>query len=131
MRIGVFPFSLLSFANIYSDPSEYAKLGMAPLWLEIMENIVPWLREEDFEVETPRLAVFSGHDTTIMPLLASLGPKLWNDTDWAPYASMLVIEVRSMYGHCVFQQRHYCCCWKLNIHTLLCFSNRVFFRFTS
>jgi ubiquitin-like domain-containing CTD phosphatase 1 len=93
MRIGVFPFSLLSYANIYPYPSEYAKLGM--------ENIAPWLEEEDLKVDFPKLAVFAGHDTTIMPLLASLGPELWNDTDWAPYASMLVIEVRSMYGHCV------------------------------
>jgi hypothetical protein len=79
---------------------------MAPLWLEIMENVAPWLQEEDYEVNFPKLAVFSGHDTTIMPLLASLGPLLWNDTDWAPYASMLVIEVRSIiyiyiYGHSV------------------------------
>jgi hypothetical protein len=28
-----------------------------------------------------------------MPLLALIGPKLWNNTDWAPYASMLLIEI--------------------------------------
>ena len=61
-----------------------------------MENIHPILNPEKGERERPppKLAVFSGHDTTVMPLLASLGPHLWNDTDWPPYASMLLIEVR-------------------------------------
>jgi hypothetical protein len=75
--------------------SEYAKLAMGPLWAEIMDNINPWLNQFDSPDDTPgpKLALYSGHDTTIMPLLASLDPSLWNDTDWAPYASMLLIEV--------------------------------------
>jgi ubiquitin-like domain-containing CTD phosphatase 1 len=31
-----------------------------------------------------------------MPLLASIGPNLWNDTDWPPYASMLLIEIHEL-----------------------------------
>ena len=80
--------------------SEHAKLGMGPLWAEIMDNINMFIGEEAANEAAnealplaPRLALFSGHDTTIMPLLASLGPKLWNDTDWASYASMFIIEV--------------------------------------
>jgi hypothetical protein len=66
---------------------------MAPLWAEIIENIHP-IVDPERDQPPPKLAVFSAHDTTVMPLLASLGPKLWNDTDWPPYASMLNIEVR-------------------------------------
>jgi ubiquitin-like domain-containing CTD phosphatase 1 len=39
-----------------------------------------------------RLALFLGHDTTILPLLVSLSPNLW-DGQWAPYAAMMIIEV--------------------------------------
>ncbi len=75
--------------------AEIAKLSMGPLWAEIMENIHPWLYPDDFPKNTraPKLAIFSGHDTTIMPLLASIDPNLWNDTEWAPYASMMLVEV--------------------------------------
>jgi hypothetical protein len=57
-----------------------------------MDNINMFIDVEVIPV-APRLAVFSGHDTTITPLLASLGPKLWNDTFRPPYASMFIIEV--------------------------------------
>jgi hypothetical protein len=73
----------------------FAKLAMGPLWAEIMDNINPWLQQFDNPDDTPgpKFALYSGHDTTIMPLLASLDPALWNDTEWAPYASMMLIEV--------------------------------------
>ena len=95
MMLFGFIYSFFAFVFI-----AYAKLSMAPLWAEIMENINRFLVEEDtayFEDYPPRLALFSAHDTTVMPLLASLGPKLWNDTDWAPYASMMIIEVSLNY----------------------------------
>lgn len=74
----------------------YAKLSMAPLWAEIMEIINKVIGEDggDSFTVTPKLALYSGHDSTIMPLLASLGPNLWNDTEWAPYAAMVLLEVR-------------------------------------
>jgi hypothetical protein len=61
-----------------------------------MDNINSYLDKSVSSGATPapKFALFSGHDTTIMPLLASLDPGLWNDTDWAPYASMVLIEVR-------------------------------------
>jgi len=79
--------------------AEWAKLALGPLWYEIMKNINAYLKEDDDDVAVtaPRLALFAGHDTTLMPLLASLGPHLWNDTDWPPYASMILIEVRYMH----------------------------------
>lgn len=82
----------------YND-AEYAKLSMAPLWAEIMDRINPLVNDEtvdQFGRIIPKLALFSGHDTTIMPLLATLGPDLWGDKDWAPYASMLLIEIHEM-----------------------------------
>ena len=44
----------------------------------------------------PKLALFSGHDTTLMPILATLGENVWDGTDWAPYASMLQIEIHEI-----------------------------------
>jgi hypothetical protein len=80
------------------NESQFAKLALGPLWYEIMKNINPYLEGDESQgtITAPKLALFSGHDTTIMPLLASIGPKLWNDTDWAPYASMLLIEIHEL-----------------------------------
>jgi len=81
--------------------SEFAKLSMGPLWAEIKDIWELFLTRDgngknphgaDGTVP-PRLALYSAHDTTISPLLASISPSLWNDTDWAPYASMLLIEI--------------------------------------
>ncbi len=69
--------------------AEYAKLGIGPLWFEIMKHINHVLEDKP----APKLALFAGHDTTLMPLLATLGPDLWKDTEWAGYASMMLIEV--------------------------------------
>jgi ubiquitin-like domain-containing CTD phosphatase 1 len=41
----------------------------------------------------PKLALFSGHDTTLMPILATLGGDVWAGAEWAPYASMILIEL--------------------------------------
>lgn len=44
----------------------------------------------------PKLALFSGHDTTLMPMLATLGDKVWSGTEWAPYASIILIEIHEI-----------------------------------
>ena len=60
-----------TFPYKYNDAA-LAKLGMGPLWKEIMTNILPvvgasgsytFVRENP-----PKLALFSGHDTTLMPI---------------------------------------------------------------
>lgn len=83
----------------YND-SEYAKLALGPLWYEIVQNIHPYLDAapdtSPNDIKAPKLALFSGHDTTIMPLLASLGTALWKDTDWAPYAALMTIELHEL-----------------------------------
>jgi len=77
--------------------AEWSKLAFGPLWYEIMKNINPHLKDDDDDtIAAPKLALFAGHDTTLMPLLASLGPNLWNNTDWPPYASMLLIEIHEL-----------------------------------
>lgn len=80
----------------------YAKLAMGPMWAEILANIEPIIHADDRGPPPNRLALFSGHDTTILPLLISLGPDVW-DGEWPPYASMMIIEVRIVgviFGHC-------------------------------
>lgn len=78
--------------TIKAGDAEYAKLAMRPLWYEIMSKINPHIQGATGNLN--KLALFSGHDSTIMPLLASLG--VWNDTSWAPYASMVVIELHEL-----------------------------------
>ena len=76
------------------NDGEYAKLAMGPLWSEILENIRPIINPDDRQPPPNRLALVSGHDTTILPLLVTLGPGVW-DGQWPPYASMMIIEVRT------------------------------------
>jgi len=76
-----------------ANDAEYAKLGIGPLWFEIMEHVRPHLQKQMHDV---KLSVFSGHDTTLMPLLAALDPKLWDDKEWPPYASMIVLEIHEL-----------------------------------
>ena len=76
------------------DVLEYAKLAMGPLWAEIMDHILPVVNDdqEDRGRTAAKLAIFSGHDTTIMMILESLGSKV-KAIEWPPYASMILIEV--------------------------------------
>ena len=81
----------------------YAKLGMGPLWHEILSNIRPVVVETDRAAEDgggvpPKLALFSGHDSTLQPLLASLGENVWDGRLWSPYASSLLIEIHKVSG---------------------------------
>jgi hypothetical protein len=86
------------------DHSAYAKCAMGPLWSEIVANLrsalVPFVLADKGDNASPgkspavpRLAYYSGHDSTISQLLASLGSKVWRLTDSVPYASLLVLEV--------------------------------------
>eukprot|EP00591_Stephanopyxis_turris_P006030 CAMPEP_0195520266 /NCGR_PEP_ID=MMETSP0794_2-20130614/16500_1 /TAXON_ID=515487 /ORGANISM="Stephanopyxis turris, Strain CCMP 815" /LENGTH=578 /DNA_ID=CAMNT_0040649589 /DNA_START=73 /DNA_END=1809 /DNA_ORIENTATION=- len=71
----------------------YSKLGMGPLWHEIKGPLEQTKQVSSLDGmkdhEIPRLLLYSGHDWTLMPLLASL--EVW-DGVWTPYASMLVVE---------------------------------------
>ncbi|GAX14564.1 lysosomal acid phosphatase [Fistulifera solaris] len=75
-----------------ANDAEYSKLAMGPLWAEIMDNVDRVIAENDDTY--PRLALFSGHDTTIIGLLASLS-KVY-DGSWPPYASKLLLEIHEI-----------------------------------
>ena len=77
---------------VTANEAEYAKLAMQPMWNEIMMKVFPYV--QGISIGLNKLALYSGHDTTVIPLLASLG--VWNDTAWPPYASMIVIELHEM-----------------------------------
>jgi Histidine phosphatase superfamily (branch 2) len=79
--------------NLQANDGEYAKLAMNPLLVEIMGKVYPHVHSAD-TTGLPKLSLFSGHDTTILPLLASIGA--WNDTEWVPYASMVLIELHEL-----------------------------------
>ena len=85
-----------TFPYKYNDGA-YSKLGMGPLWLEIMSNILQIVDSTNHPTTSgmppPKLALFSGHDTTLMPILATLGEQVWSGKEWSPYASMLQIEI--------------------------------------
>jgi ubiquitin-like domain-containing CTD phosphatase 1 len=74
-----------------ANDAEYSRLAMGPLWAEIMDNVD---RVIDNQSDAPRLALFSGHDTTIIGLLASLS-KVY-DGSWPPYASQLLLEIHEI-----------------------------------
>lgn len=64
---------------------------MGPLWSEIFDEILPIIEGGDRGAAMNKLHVISSHDTTIIPLLASLG--IWSLDDWPPYASMFLLEL--------------------------------------
>lgn len=68
---------------------------MGPLWADIMDHIHPVVDDEwetDDRTRPPaKLAIYSGYDSTIMEILASLGA--WEAKEWPPYASMVLLEV--------------------------------------
>ena len=72
--------------------SKYSKLAMVPLWSEIRSIFLRTNNSNDQTPPLPKFALFSGHDTTMMPLLASLDTDMDLDSFWPPYASMLLIE---------------------------------------
>jgi len=76
---------------VHNDAA-YSKLGMGPLWYEIIANIKPFL-DGDTSKPLTKLALFSGHDSTIEPLLASLGKNVWDGKVWVPYATIFNIEI--------------------------------------
>ncbi|KAL7463246.1 hypothetical protein ACHAXS_003618 [Conticribra weissflogii] len=96
-RIANYAIKSHNFPYQYNDGA-YAKLGMGPLWKEIVSNILPIVDSANYPSTTPppKMALFSGHDTTLMPILATLGPEVWHAYEWAPYASMILIEIHEV-----------------------------------
>ncbi len=90
----------------YNDAA-FSKLAFGPLWVEILSNILSFVPEASWSDlvpqmkgrlrnPSPKLALFSAHDTTILPILATLGQDVWDGEEWAPYASMIVVELHNI-----------------------------------
>mmetsp|Transcript_2565 Transcript_2565/g.4133 ORF Transcript_2565/g.4133 Transcript_2565/m.4133 type:complete len:601 (-) Transcript_2565:128-1930(-) len=93
-RLTKFDTQRAVFPYIYND-GEYSKVAMGPLWAEIFEAIEPIVNGgSDRGLSDNKLHVVSGHDTTLVPLLASLG--IWNVEMWPAYASMMLLEVHEL-----------------------------------
>eukprot|EP00923_Selenidium_pygospionis_P038577 GHVN01067210.1.p1 GENE.GHVN01067210.1~~GHVN01067210.1.p1 ORF type:complete len:695 (+),score=76.36 GHVN01067210.1:7954-10038(+) len=71
---------LAAMESLYSDGGIQAKLDEPP----------------------PALALFSGHDTTVMPFLASMGKDVFSGT-WPPYASIIVFELLELESELFFR----------------------------
>jgi hypothetical protein len=82
-----------SYLNLYNN-SEYAKLAMGNTMWHLRQNIENVVNNiSGFNSGPPyKLVVMAGHDTTIMPVLASLLGDAW-DRVWPGYASLLTIEL--------------------------------------
>lgn len=64
----------------------WSKLAMARLGRELLQHSRAAVEQR---LGRPKLALWSGHDTTVMPLMAALGV---HDGHWAPYAANFVVE---------------------------------------
>ncbi|KAG0021459.1 Acid phosphatase-like protein 2 [Podila clonocystis] len=89
--------SALETAALYRDAPEsreYLRLGMGPLAKDIVDNFVTATQRTTVfrrsSSTVPQFKLYSGHDTTIAPLLGLLES---TDMRWPPYASNLIFEL--------------------------------------
>ncbi|KAG0025824.1 hypothetical protein BGZ82_009818 [Podila clonocystis] len=89
--------SALETAALYRDAPEsreYLRLGMGPLAKDIVDNFVTATQRTTVfrrsSSTVPQFKLYSGHDTTIAPLLGLLESA---DMRWPPYASNLIFEL--------------------------------------
>ncbi|KAG0197241.1 hypothetical protein BGX28_009254 [Mortierella sp. GBA30] len=100
--------------EVYRDMKgihDVLQLGMGPLTNEIKQNLLTAMGNGKV-----RLHFYSGHDTTVMPLLGMLNAR---DLRWPPYASNILIElwktqkgehfVRVLYNHKVLETKSEWC----------------------
>ena len=85
-----------SMIMTYND-AEYSKLAMGPLWHDIVTELRAVVDGSDVTCcprrRPAKVSLYGAHDTTIMPLLASLGAF---DGTWPPYASYMIIELHRL-----------------------------------
>ncbi|CCI44788.1 unnamed protein product [Albugo candida] len=80
------------------NDSWYSKVAMQPLFRDMINNIDDAIGNEE---NYAKLAIFMGHDATLMPFLAALQRDNWNKT-WTPYAGAFVLELyKTTNGHAV------------------------------
>mmetsp|Transcript_14466 Transcript_14466/g.27210 ORF Transcript_14466/g.27210 Transcript_14466/m.27210 type:complete len:715 (+) Transcript_14466:2394-4538(+) len=109
-RLNKYSFQPYNYVLRYNNAA-YSKLAFGPMWVEILANMLPFIPFFKWQVilpqmvkevkepsNAPLLSLFSAHDTTILPILATLGENVWDGQTWAPYASLIVVEVHKV-GH--------------------------------
>jgi hypothetical protein len=69
------------------------KLSLYPFMKEIRDKLFESVTVEKVGAASPRLTLFSGHDTVIAPVLAALGVYHGDMCVWPPYASRIVFEL--------------------------------------
>jgi len=85
--------------NYQLNNSELAISQLGSFAAELVNNIQAFIKGDDM----PKYLVFSGHDTTVGPLLASLNAY---DGQWPPYASHIELELWSDAGKYYVQLKY-------------------------
>jgi len=80
-------YAQLGFFNDSRTQYNFMEIAMSKFISEFTERIVAVSKGNSNE----KVAIFSGHDTTLLPVLMALGA--WTDGEWPPYASMIRIEL--------------------------------------
>jgi hypothetical protein len=75
--------------SVLASDKDILALSMGPLLHEIAKLLqaVCYPEASDAERQAPKLHLWSGHDTTIMPIMSVMGAELKR---WPPYCSSLV-----------------------------------------
>lgn len=105
-RLQKYSFQPYNYVLRYND-AQYSKIAFGPMWVEILSNFLPFVPTfkwqtilpqmvKEIRTPAPLLSLFSAHDTTILPILATLGEKVWDGETWAPYASLIVLELHKI-----------------------------------
>lgn len=94
-------FNIARVAYVYNHKAgAFSKLSTNPLWNDILSGLLVHTNADEYEMRQAwpdlrpksKFALYSAHDTTLMSLLASLGPNVYSG-QWPPYASMVNIEL--------------------------------------
>ena len=81
--------SFASFEMAYMTSTPLSQiLGIGTLWEDMLQQ---WKMVVEGDSAAPKFALFSGHDSTLTPLLASLMQESYKT--WPPYASHLIFEL--------------------------------------
>lgn len=93
----------LGFMVLYNN-SRYAKLAISQ-FTTLLRDIL--LANQNDKGHQASIHLWSGHDTTLIPILGAYIPDVW-DKKWPPYASLITLEVyRSSTEHVSRQLKPY------------------------
>ncbi|KAK9831918.1 hypothetical protein WJX84_009477 [Apatococcus fuscideae] len=82
--------AMVSPAQVLPGSQELVTLGMGQLFALITERMQAVASGSQQGSAGPKMLLYAGHDTTIMPILTSLG---YDMQDWPPYLSNVIFEL--------------------------------------